>query len=61
MLFNLSGFSTFTNYCIQASGDYVTEITPGIGKVQVTACKCMHMNVHAIRHVAVTSRKQTLA
>lgn len=39
MEFNISGLNPFTSYCVQAVGDYGTEITGGIGSLVVTDSK----------------------
>ena len=35
--FNISGLVSYTDYCVQAVGNYTTEITGGIGNITKTA------------------------
>lgn len=41
MQFNLSGLLPFTQYCVQAVGDYRSEVTLGVGRIATTASECV--------------------
>ncbi len=42
--FNVSDLMPHTSYCVQAVGDYGTEITGGIGTVQLTDSKSANLH-----------------